>query len=98
MIDSKNYTTFINECLSNIKKQISGFEEDWKPEKDEINPLFACFHASSRPIRMEIRTEVLMPKIAYIFFTVHLPHFFYYFVPAILGSEDNFSLNRAIPL
>ena len=36
-----------------------------KTRKYGINPLFDCFHASYLPILMEIRTEVLIPKIAY---------------------------------
>ena len=39
-----------------------------KTRKYGINPLFDCFHASYLPILMEIGTEVLIPKIAYIEF------------------------------
>ena len=50
--------------LSNIKYKLSSFEADLKTRKYGINPLFDCFHASYLPILMEIRTEVLIPKIA----------------------------------
>ena len=51
---------------SNIKYKLSSFEADLKTRKYGINPLFDCFHASYLTILMEIRTEVLIPKIAYI--------------------------------
>jgi hypothetical protein len=50
--------------LSNIKYKLCSFEADWKTKKDRINPLFDYFHASSLPIRVEIRTEVLTLKLA----------------------------------
>ena len=50
--------------LSNIKYKLSSFEADLKTRKYGINPLVDCFHASYLPILMEIRTEVLIPKIA----------------------------------
>ena len=52
--------------LSNIKYTFYSFEADLKTRKYGINPLFDCFHASYLPILMEIGTEVLIPKIAYI--------------------------------
>ena len=58
----KNDPFFI---VSNIKYTFYSFDADWKTRKDGINPLFACLYASSLPIRMEIRTEVLILKIAY---------------------------------
>ncbi len=54
--------------LSNIKYKLYSFEADLKTSKHGTNPLFACFHASYFPILMEIRTQVLIPKIAYHFF------------------------------
>ena len=53
------------EFLSNIKYKLYSFEANLKTRKYGINPLVDCFHASYLPILMEIRTEVLIPKIAY---------------------------------
>ena len=51
-------------AVSNIKYKLYSFEADLKTRKYGINPLVDCFHASYLPILMEIRTEVLIPKIA----------------------------------